>query len=320
MRWKNKASIATLAVALVAICGAGTARADQKAGASYSPPAVAAKAETASGAKFYPNGEPPKSPHGSSEAVPGERRYDEVGYAISSKDAAGFGETGVYAASRTLPADSFAEVTELNGGRTILVKIEGKGPADTSALIDLSPAAARTLGLTPGDRLPVRVRRMTPTGEDIAALANGGPASRRMDAPELVLKALRKKLPAAAAKPAAAAAAKPVAPKSVAVPASKPPKTARPPSKTPVAAKAEDKPGKAEPKPSANGPYYVQVAALSNEARAKALADKLGGYVKAGGGLYRIRVGGFASKADAEQKRAQIARHGYGDARVYRND
>ncbi|GAA4776364.1 hypothetical protein GCM10023219_25030 [Stakelama sediminis] len=164
------------------------ANAQTNAGTSYPAPTVSAPAA------HYP-ADAGSGPRGSSEAVPGEHRYDEVGYAISSQTAANFGNQAMYAASNTLPIGSFAEVTELGGGKTILIKVMAKGPASGSGLIDLSPAAADALGFAPGDSQPVRVRKVMPPAQERAVLNSGQAASARMDAPAALLRVLRKKLP-----------------------------------------------------------------------------------------------------------------------------
>ena len=50
--------------------------------------------------------------------------YDAVGLAVAGSDGGG----AISAAHRTLPLPSYAEVTSLGTGRTILVRIERRGP------------------------------------------------------------------------------------------------------------------------------------------------------------------------------------------------
>jgi Lytic transglycolase len=52
------------------------------------------------------------------------------------------------AASNTLPLDSIVRVTNLRNGRSVYVKVNDRGPANTNRALDLSPAAARKIGLT----------------------------------------------------------------------------------------------------------------------------------------------------------------------------
>jgi hypothetical protein len=52
------------------------------------------------------------------------------------------------AASRTLPLDSIVRVTNLRNGRSVEVKVNDRGPRTRKRGLDLSPAAARRIGLT----------------------------------------------------------------------------------------------------------------------------------------------------------------------------
>lgn len=114
--------------------------------------------------------------------------YDEVGYAI------GDGGAGISGAHHTLPLPSYVEVTSLDTGRTILLRIERRGPMDSDALVALSPGAAAQLGMTAVT--PVRVRRVNPVEEDRAILRMGQSAPLRMDTPESLLTVLKRKVPA----------------------------------------------------------------------------------------------------------------------------
>jgi rare lipoprotein A len=234
-----------------------------------------------------PDGAPPPSegPQGSSQMAPGEDRYDKVGYA----GYAGAGE-GVFALSSELPAGSHVEVTALDTGKTVLLLIRGGG----NGLLDLSGAAARQLGVSGNPA--VRVRRTTVTPQDASLLAAGQPVPPRADAPPALLAGLRRRLGAQGDAPPPAAA---------------PPRTpARAPDRAPDRVAAPTPPARA------TRGLCVQVAALSSSQRARALADELGGLVRSGGGLYRVQLGPFANAAAAENARADVARRGFGDARV----
>jgi len=51
------------------------------------------------------------------------------------------------AAHRSLPMASFAKVTNLDNGRSIVVKINDRGPYTRGRILDLSPRAADTLDM-----------------------------------------------------------------------------------------------------------------------------------------------------------------------------
>lgn len=242
-------------------------------------------------------------PHGTSTLQPGEGRYDAVGYAVVQP----FGAAAL-AISPDLPAESYAEVTALDSGRTILVRVAETAGAQ-GAIAALSAGAASQLGV-PADRLvPVRIRAVRPSTEDQAALRSAGAAQPRIDSPPALLRALRLQLPPQI-EPSAPLPPPPPQPdpivdviphrQAAAVVPPKPRSAARP----------------ATPDKPAQGRYLVQVAALSSPERAQALALKLQGFVKAGGGLYRVQLGPFATKESAERARAGAVRAGFGDARL----
>jgi rare lipoprotein A len=66
------------------------------------------------------------------------------------------------AAHPTLPLPSYAYVTNLTNGRTLLVRINDRGPYARGRLIDLSRASARLLGFETPGTAPVRVRYAGP--------------------------------------------------------------------------------------------------------------------------------------------------------------
>jgi len=56
---------------------------------------------------------------------------------------------GDNAASRTLPLGTTAKITNLETGKTAIVTIEDRGPYVDGRLVDLSPATAAKIGITP---------------------------------------------------------------------------------------------------------------------------------------------------------------------------
>ena len=219
-------------------------------------------------------------------------RYDEVGYAgIRPVTGGGAADSAVVGVHRSLPPNSFVEVTSLDTGKTILVLITGSMEPGADRPIDLSAGAARQLGYDSPQTIAVRVRAVTPTAADQAALNQGRPATPRPDTPPVLLNALRKHIPAGGY-----AAAPPAQPSYGA------------PTRTVTTARAP-----------ARGGLVVQVAALSNAANAQSLAQSMGGFVKPGGGLYRVQLGPFATRGEAEAARRRAAGAGYGDARVIAN-
>jgi rare lipoprotein A len=61
------------------------------------------------------------------------------------------------AAHRSLPLGTRVEVTNLNNGRTVQVRINDRGPYVKGRVIDLSRAAARRLGMVAAGTTPVSI-------------------------------------------------------------------------------------------------------------------------------------------------------------------
>ena len=70
------------------------------------------------------------------------------------------------AAHKTLPLPSFARVTNLDNGKSIVVRINDRGPFHAGRVIDLSYAAAVRLGYRERGTARVEVRALTPADDD----------------------------------------------------------------------------------------------------------------------------------------------------------
>ena len=66
------------------------------------------------------------------------------------------------AAHRSLPLPTYAEVTNLENNRRIIVRINDRGPFHSNRIIDLSYAAAKKLGITANGTGMVEVRAIDP--------------------------------------------------------------------------------------------------------------------------------------------------------------
>lgn len=227
--------------------------------------------------------------------------HDEVG--ILAVEEAG-ASAGVSAAHRTLPLPSYAEVTSLETGRTILLRVERRGPMDNAHVVALSQDAAAQLGAS-GDT-PVRVRRVNPPEVERAALRRGETVPERMETPMSLVSVLKRKLPQGTVSQSPAPSA------IVPVPAQTTPAIAEvmPPASVvaPVAVAPPD-----------DG-FVVQAGAYSTEDRAKAVATAIDGRVEKLRTLWRVRTGPFASRAQAEASLAKVTGKGYSGARIYRTE
>lgn len=126
---------------------------------------------------------------GDVEYVPTETlNYDHVGYITTDQGAMGYS-----GAHHTLPIPSYAEVTSLETGRTILIRLNRRGPMSSNHLVALSPAAMAQLGA--GPEAPVRMRRVNPPEAQRFMLRAGEAAPLRMDTPNSLLTVLQRRLP-----------------------------------------------------------------------------------------------------------------------------
>ena len=60
--------------------------------------------------------------------------------------------TGMTAAHKTLPFGTLVRITHLHSGRSVVVRINDRGPFVPGRIIDVMPAAAHALGFRSGTR------------------------------------------------------------------------------------------------------------------------------------------------------------------------
>jgi rare lipoprotein A len=222
-----------------------------------------------------------------------DQSYDQVGLAswYGAQFHGGPTANGEYfdmdrvgAAHKTLPLPCYVEVTALDTGRTVLVRINDRGPFVANRIIDLSRRTAQLLGIERTGVSRVRVRRVYPSDEDRLALRSGRPASERPYATSSELAMLNSRF--------AARAPDPVAPPRVAA--------AVPDAAVPV------------------GGLFIQVTAVGDRRKAEDIAEYVAGRVEPVGALWRVRVGPYRSDDEATTALAQVQRQGYQDARLVR--
>ncbi|MDP3536082.1 MAG: septal ring lytic transglycosylase RlpA family protein [Halomonas sp.] len=80
------------------------------------------------------------------------------------------------AAHRSLPLPTFARVTSLDNGESVIVRVNDRGPFHSDREIDLSYAAAARLGFLENGTGPVRVEALDPA-QWLAERGRGGSAS-----------------------------------------------------------------------------------------------------------------------------------------------
>ena len=177
------------------------------------------------------------------------------------------------AAHTTLPIPSYAKVTNLANGRFVIVRINDRGPFKHDRLIDLSYVAAYQL-----------------------RLVNQGSGLVEVEAIDTSAEAMQKnsmQIDTMLAKPPVAQA-----------PSTVPPVTSANPAAVSNSANA-----------GINTPYYLQVGAFKNKLfgdvlqkriRDLALAENVSVANVYNDGLYRVKLGPYASRKDAESSAAKI--------------
>ena len=75
--------------------------------------------------------------------------YAKMFFGRTMADGTPMDPAGDNAASRTLPLGTRARVTNLRTGRSAVVTIRDRGPYVKGRIVDLSPAIARSIGITP---------------------------------------------------------------------------------------------------------------------------------------------------------------------------
>ncbi|MGB4811671.1 MAG: septal ring lytic transglycosylase RlpA family protein [Methylophilaceae bacterium] len=235
------------------------------------------------------------------------------------------------AAHTTLPIPSYAKVTNPANGRSVIVRINDRGPFKHDRLIDLSYAAAYKLRLANQGSALVNVEMIDTRSNESIAKAIGKPAVKVETVAAVESKPVKIVAPVIASPVIedTTAATSPVELEPVirSEPAAKP----LPPVGNPVSNKPETATSKtktAEPitpiintapaiKKANSGAlqYFVQAGAFKSEANSQALQKKIQGLAVAenigldsvyNDGLYRVKLGPFASKKEADAAASSI--------------
>lgn len=200
------------------------------------------------------------------------------------------------AAHRSLPLPTYARVTNLDNGNTVIVKVNDRGPFHGDRLIDLSYAAAARLDILRGGTGRVRVEAIDPVAWQ--ARHQGQQATQQTRVASSVPSAPTTRQVAAA--PA---------------PTPQPPATSLP--ATGTAATADS----ASPSIDSRGErFYLQVAALGSASSALALQARLQSEldspvrVESGERLHRVQVGPVADRLALEALRRELSQVGYAES------
>jgi len=265
--------------------------------------------------------------------------YDETG--IASWYGADFhgkltanGETydmnEVTAAHKTLPMPSLARVTNLENGRSLIVRVNDRGPFVAGRIIDLSRRSAQLLGLEGKGTGRVRVQILADESREIAeqmvtrgAVANARTLPRPADVKDGTLTVAQ--LPKAevakeelAPPPGARIAPQPQLTASRTVTDAMPLATSAPPKAT--AARV----GTVTQGTARTTRIFIQAGAFGHFENAHKTSAKLAGVgpvavspiLVNGKDLFRVRIGPIASVEEADRYLDKVIRSGYPEARV----
>jgi len=213
------------------------------------------------------------------------------------------------AAHKTLPMPVNVRVTNLDNGKSLIVRVNDRGPYARGRIIDLSKRAAELLDVVQTGTARVRVTYLGRT--DI----NGAP-------PPITPPAIASALPAAPSGKVDIAALGMVPGATVAPPPAKP--ALMPTATIPSQMFADDQPtGKVTRVPIPVVTHsYEQLGAFSKLENAKALLNRAGGDLRisilqrGGQTLYRVRSGPLSSVADADAALSRITGGGANDAHI----
>ncbi len=260
--------------------------------------------------------------------------YNETGIAswygpgFHTKDTANgefYDENLLTAAHKTLPLPSIVEVTNLDNGRVIAVRVNDRGPFVNNRLIDMSRRAAQLLGFEQAGTAKVRVKILVPETLQAQAIAKRGnaPPEQGPIVAELPASVTRSPVTAVALAPldgAKVAPPPPVKNTGVAVPkiqdtggalANLPPVDQPLPETVKIASVK-------------NAQIYIQAGAFANGNNAtkmKAKLDPLGPVVVSGArvnglDIYRVRIGPIATVEEADAVLTKTQGVGVGDAKI----
>ena len=178
------------------------------------------------------------------------------------------------AAHPTLPIPSYARVTNLSNGKTVVVRVNDRGPFVDGRIIDLSYSAAHRIGVLAGGSAMVEVEAIIPDASGSVAAAPRAPAPPAPNPEAAPVAVVREPEPAATPLPVETAPKPPI----------------------PVAAEA--------------GGYYLQLGAFGSKDNADTFLGRMKAQlgsqpdalqVFARDGLYRVQAGPYAGQTEARQ-------------------
>ncbi len=221
-----------------------------------------------------------------------------------------FDQNEVTAAHRTLPMPCYVRVTNLENGRSLVVRVNDRGPFAHSRILDLSRRAAQLLGIEGRGTAKVRVQILAEESRELAMrLKAKGEETQVAAAPRISVQA--ETLPAPGSREAAKPIAKPAAPPESAAAAP-----------LPDAQALEHQQVKLEPVHATH--MFIQAGAFTHFDNANRLSVSLSTLGKTtitqvqtkAGTFFRVRMGPIASVDAADALLEKVISSGYPEAKL----
>lgn len=225
-----------------------------------------------------------------------------------------FDQNDVTAAHRTLPLPSIVRVTNLQNGRSLVIRVNDRGPYVHGRIIDLSRRSAQLLGFEGSGTAMVRVQVLADESRALKAemLARGAEPPPPAAVPRAIVVA--SVLPPPGPQPAAPAP--PAPPVGIDPP---------PPMPTAVGSVEEldHQPIRMMPV-KGNSQMYIQAGAFAQNENARRLSASLAGIaparistVRSGAGtLFRVRIGPIPTVDQADDLLERVIHSGHPEARI----
>ncbi|MBX6369038.1 MAG: septal ring lytic transglycosylase RlpA family protein [Rhodospirillales bacterium] len=276
--------------------------------------------------------------------------YDETGIAswygeaFHAKETANgeiFDLNGLTAAHKTLPMPSIVQVTNLENGRSLQLRINDRGPFVPGRIIDVSRRAAQLLGFEEQGTAKVRVKILVPESIQVAAIARQNGTEPGRATPDGEKPQAAPRAPVVAQALSAPGAAHPPAPPSGTIVYSRPPRGGAASPSTPARG--------APAKPTATSQYasasatappplsdtvsvvpvaptriWVQAGAFATPENLSRAQARLSGIAPvdvssvrvSGTTVWRVRLGPAATVQEADRLLGRVVESGFPEARI----
>lgn len=205
----------------------------------------------------------------------------------------------ITAAHRTLPLPSIVKVTNLENGKSIIARVNDRGPYVKNRIIDVSEKGAELLGYKNKGTTRVRVEIMAQESKALkeAMLSKDSQS-------ETYMAAMKNQTPVALAQKTPSVNAKGY--------------------KAEISVATAKQAGLADNAPVGGGAFFVQVGAFSDYEKAKQMASVMERFGRVSiyeaylskDGVYRVRLGAYKSRDEAMQILDRVLDYGHADVSI----